>query len=83
MTFQVSKTGGREVDVCPTLDCRCCNGAMQGAGCLGDIGAEAVACWGLASGKDVVGTLSARQAEKSFLGNQDAFSGDYFILEPK
>lgn len=29
MTFQVSKTGGMEVNVCPTLDCRCYNGAMQ------------------------------------------------------
>lgn len=29
-TFQVSKTGGRQVDVSPCLDCRCHNGAMQG-----------------------------------------------------
>ena len=34
MTFQVSKTGGREVEVCPVLDCRCYNGAMQGQDAL-------------------------------------------------
>ena len=37
----------------------------------------------LASGKPQVGTLTARAAsQKAFLGNQEAFSGDYYVLEP-
>ena len=35
-----------------------------------------------ASGKDVFGTLSASMGSKQWLGNQEAFSGDYHILEP-
>lgn len=37
---------------------------------------------GLASGKNVVSTLMANAGTKLWLGNQEAFSGDYFILEP-
>ena len=33
------------------------------------------------SGKDVFGTLTASMGEKQWLGNQEAFSGDYHILE--
>lgn len=33
------------------------------------------------SGKDVFGTLSANVGEKQWLGNQEAFSGDYHIME--
>lgn len=36
----------------------------------------------LASGKDVVGTLMANAGTKRWLGNQEAFSGDYRILHP-
>jgi len=36
----------------------------------------------IASGKDQVGTLSASHGQKQFLGNQEAFSGDYHVLEP-
>lgn len=35
-----------------------------------------------ASGKDVFGTLSASMGSKQWLGNQEAFSGDYHIVEP-
>ena len=36
----------------------------------------------MASGKDVFGTLSASMGYKQWLGNQEAFSGDYHIMEP-
>ena len=35
-----------------------------------------------ASGKTVFGTLSASMGSKQWLGNQEAFSGDYHIIEP-
>ena len=35
----------------------------------------------IASGKDQVGTLAASHGQKQWLGNQEAFSGDYHILE--
>ncbi len=35
-----------------------------------------------ASGKEVSGTLSASMGSKQWLGNQEAFSGDYHIMEP-
>ena len=35
-----------------------------------------------ASGKEVFGTLSASMGSKQWLGNQEAFSGDYHIMEP-
>ena len=36
----------------------------------------------LASGKPQAGTLTAKaSSEKAFLGNQEAFSGDYYVLE--
>ena len=35
-----------------------------------------------ASGKDVFGTISASVGSKQWLGNQEAFSGDYHIVEP-
>lgn len=35
-----------------------------------------------ASGKKVFGTLSASMGSKQWLGNQEAFSGDYHIVEP-
>lgn len=36
----------------------------------------------LASGKEQTGTITSRAAsQKAFLGNQEAFSGDYFVLE--
>ena len=35
----------------------------------------------LASGKETVGTLMANAGTKLFLGNQEAFSGDYHIIE--
>lgn len=34
-----------------------------------------------ASGKEVFGTLSASMGSKQWLGNQEAFSGDYHIME--
>ena len=36
-----------------------------------------------ASGRDVFGTLSASMGSKQWLGNQEAFSGDYHIIEPE
>lgn len=36
----------------------------------------------LASGRNVVGTLLANAGTKQWLGNQEAFSGDYHIIEP-
>jgi len=36
----------------------------------------------IASGKDQVGTLAASHGQKQWLGNQEAFSGDYHVLEP-
>jgi DNA (cytosine-5)-methyltransferase 1 len=35
------------------------------------------------SGKEVFGTLSASMGSKQWLGNQEAFSGDYHIMEPE
>ena len=35
-----------------------------------------------ASGKDVFGTISASMGSKQWLGNQEAFRGDYHIMEP-
>ncbi len=35
-----------------------------------------------ASGKDVFGTISASMGSKQWLGNQEAFSGDYHIVGP-
>ena len=35
-----------------------------------------------ASGKEIFGTLSASMGSKQWLGNQEAFSGDYHIVEP-
>ena len=37
----------------------------------------------LASGKDATGTLMASMATKQCLGDQEAFSGDYHIIEEK
>ena len=34
----------------------------------------------LGSGKDATGTLMANCATKQFLGNQEAFSGDYHVV---
>jgi site-specific DNA-cytosine methylase len=42
---------------------------------------HAVAC--LASGKETVGTLMANAGTKLWLGNQEAFSGDYHIVEER
>jgi len=36
-----------------------------------------------ASGKEVFGTLAASMGSKQWLGNQEAFSGDYHIVEPE
>jgi len=36
-----------------------------------------------ASGKDVFGTLLANCGTKHWLGNQEAFSGDFFIISPR
>ena len=36
----------------------------------------------LASGKEAVGTLMANAGTKLWMGNQEAFSGDYTIIEP-
>ena len=33
------------------------------------------------SGKNVTGTIMANCGTKQFLGNQEAFSGDYFVIE--
>lgn len=33
------------------------------------------------SGKDILGTITASMGEKQWLGNQEAFSGDYHIIE--
>ncbi|MEG2356239.1 MAG: hypothetical protein RSC40_04690, partial [Clostridia bacterium] len=52
---------------------------------LNTVDIPAVACPEptLASGKLQAGTLTARAAaEKAYLGNQEAFSGDYYVLEP-
>ena len=35
-----------------------------------------------ASGKDIFGTISASMGSKQWLGKQEAFSGDYHIVEP-
>ena len=35
-----------------------------------------------ASGRDTFGTLTAKQGEKQWLGNQEALSGDYHVMAP-
>ena len=36
-----------------------------------------------ASGKDIFPTLTASMSSKLWLGNQEAFSGDYYIMETR
>ena len=38
---------------------------------------------GTVSGKDTFPTICANCGDKQWLGNQEAFSGDYFIKEPR
>lgn len=69
--MSVDMGGGKSVcvsheEVSPTLTCT-------------HYGAPAVAY--LVNGEKVVGTLSASQGDKMFLGNQEAFSGAYHIVE--
>lgn len=44
-------------------------------------GAVRTMLYRLASGKKVTGTIMANCGTKLFLGNQEAFSGDYFVIE--
>lgn len=70
MAGQGAKSGGitYSEDVSPTI---------KGAG-SGTNQVPTVAM--LASGKQIAGTLNASQGEKLFLGNQEAFSGDYHVV---
>ena len=68
-------SGIYEAKTSRTLDC---NG---GSPCCHQGGMMVVAPM-LASGKDQCRTLTARaSSQKAFLGNQEAFSGDYYVIE--
>ena len=70
-------SGIYEADTSRTLDC---NG---GSPCCHQGGMMVVAPM-LASGKNQCGTLTARASrQEAFLGNQEAFSGDYYVIEPR
>lgn len=64
-------------DVAGTLD------ASYYKGCGMRQGVERDVVMQLASGKETVGTLMANAGTKLWLGNQEAFSGDYHIIEER
>ena len=69
-------SGIYEADTSRTLDCNGGSPACNQGGIM-------VVAPMLASGKDQCGTLTARaSSQKAFLGNQEAFSGDYYVIEP-
>ncbi len=69
-------SGIYEADTSRTLDCNGGSPACNQGGMM-------VVAPMLASGKDQCGTLTARaSSQKAFLGNQEAFSGDYYVIEP-
>lgn len=54
-------------------------GAIRATGGDAGGGSETLVAQTLASGKETVGTLLANAGTKQWLGNQEGFSGDYFI----
>lgn len=69
-------SGIYEAETSRTLDCNGGSPACNQGGMM-------VVAPRLASGKDQCGTLTARaSSQKAFLGNQEAFSGDYYVIEP-
>lgn len=69
-------SGIYEAETSRTLDCNGGSPACNQGGMM-------VVAPMLASGKDQCGTLTARaSSQKAFLGNQEAFSGDYYVIEP-
>ena len=69
-------SGIYEADTSRTLDCNGGSPACNQGGMM-------VVAPMLASGNDQCGTLTARaSSQKAFLGNQEAFSGDYYVIEP-
>ena len=70
-------SGVYEAETSRTLDCNGGSPACNQGGMM-------VVAPMLASGKDQCGTLTARaSSQKAFLGNQEAFSGDYYVIEPR
>lgn len=70
-------SGIYEADTSRTLDCNGGSPACNQGGMM-------VVAPMLASGRDQCGTLTARaSSQKAFLGNQGAFSGDYYVIEPR
>ena len=70
-------SGIYEADTSRTLDCNGGSPACNQGGMM-------VVAPMLASGRDQCGTLTARaSSQKAFLGNQEAFSGDYYVIEPR
>ncbi len=64
---------GKDGDPSPTLT----SGDKHAAAVL----ANRAPCTQIASGKNTVGTLMANAGTKMWLGNQEAFSGDYFPIQ--
>ena len=56
-------------------------GTLRQAGGACGHGSECLTVARLSSGNDVTGTLSACNGDKQFLGNQEAFSGDFHVIE--
>ena len=56
-------------------------GTLRQAGGACGHGSECLTVAGLSSGNEVTGTLSACNGDKQFLGNQEAFSGDFHVIE--
>lgn len=46
-------------------------------------GAVRTMSYKLASGKNATGTIMANCGTKQFLGNQEAFSGDFYVVEDR
>ena len=65
-------SGCREIEVARTLDATSCGNPACNQGGM------AVMC--LANGQETVGTLMANAGTKLWLGNQEAFSGSYHII---
>ena len=68
------------IDRAETAGCNGCGWREDQCYTLNTIDRHAV-CY-LASGKQTVGTLMANAATKLWLGNQEAFSGDYTVIQP-
>jgi DNA (cytosine-5)-methyltransferase 1 len=76
-SFDHSKMIAYVADKAPTLTSSAAGISRVGNDMTAD--SQYIAC-ALSSGKESIGTLAASQGQKQFLGNQEAFSGDYHVV---